>query len=829
MSTATEEAAPQGKRQARWQYKPGKRLDLLAAALMLVLAFVFMLPGLPPGRVAAPMEQILSYPPWNRPAPVLPLGGGDLIHQQLPWRYWEQQEFAAGRFPLWASAPLGGEPLFASMQPGVLYPLNLLWILVPIGGGLGVVMALKLWLAGLGMWFFLRALGLHPVAALLSSLGFMFSTWLVDWLPWAHTSAYLLLPWLLWIIYLWWRKPRVVLLAAVALLVACAIFAGHPETLFIVLVAAGLWTIGLAATTPLRAWLLKGGGLALAVGLGFAAGAVQLLPFLQALQLSHIEVLRTQMAAGIPRQYIAPELLADWAQPRFWGYFPDGVLAATNSSFYEYNGYVGLVALLGLALAGIAVARRKVAFKVMLPLVAIGVVSFLITYDSSPVSVAIRSLPMFNRSANARWVAMVAFAVLVVGAFGWDWLARSAPIILQRREGWKIAGAALLAAGGAILLLHAAGLVAQPILHESGPWRVVNGSYQLYWAIWAVGLTLTMLGATALWLVGGRVRVAGQLLIVALLLLDLWSLLLPENGSAPADDFFPDTSFVSQERTLVPPTERVLVQGNVLPTDTGLILGVRDWRSQDPMLTERAFQAALFLYPKMDKSVYEWYNMILQKVNLQVAPMLGMRYFILPVDSDPGQQAGPGGPLFTRLAYTNGLGLWRAEGVPGFTYLSDNVQAVSSEQAAAAWMKGLTWEQVRSYQAIVEAQPSSIEGVLRGPQGASPGGTEVKEYWPGHIKINVDARRTALLVVAESFYPGWQATIDGKPAQILRANYLSQGVVVPVGAHTIELNFTPEPFVYGGIISLGGLLGIMLLLAGPWLRRKAMHSSSVNS
>ena len=71
-----------------------------------------------------------------------------------------QQELAAGRFPLWASGPFGGLTIFANNGPGVLYPLHLLWVLFPVGAGLGLILALKIWLAGLGMWGFLRALGL---------------------------------------------------------------------------------------------------------------------------------------------------------------------------------------------------------------------------------------------------------------------------------------------------------------------------------------------------------------------------------------------------------------------------------------------------------------------------------------------------------------------------------------------------------------------------------------------------------------------------------------------------------------------------------------------
>lgn len=180
----------------RWWRATNTRLNLLVALGMLVLALIFVSPGLPPLRVAAPMDQLLDYPPWQPHYPDAQprSNGGDLILQELPWRHWAQQELAAGRFPLWASSPVGGQPLFASMQPAVLYPLNLLWVLMPVGVGLAINMALRLWLAGLGMWFFLRALSFRPAASLLSAVGFMFSTWLVDLSTWPHSNVYITLP-----------------------------------------------------------------------------------------------------------------------------------------------------------------------------------------------------------------------------------------------------------------------------------------------------------------------------------------------------------------------------------------------------------------------------------------------------------------------------------------------------------------------------------------------------------------------------------------------------------------------------------------------------------
>jgi uncharacterized membrane protein YfhO len=96
----------------------------------------------------------------------------------------------------------------------------------------------------------------------------------------------------------------------------------------------------------------------------------------------------------------------------------------------------------------------------------------------------------------------------------------------------------------------------------------------------------------------------------------------------------------------------------------------------------------------------------------------------------------------------------------------------------------------------------------------SPGSVGVSQYTSGHIRLQVEAARPALLVVAESWYPGWEARLDGQPTTLFRANYLSQGVLVPGGTHTVELDYHPVSFVYGAIASLFGLLGTVAL--GVW-------------
>ncbi len=804
----------------RVQNPKSKIQNALVAALLLVLAFAFMTPGLPPDRVAAPLDQLLLYLPWHTSYPDADavFRGSDLLFQQLPWRHWVQQEFAAGRFPLWASAPAGGMSLFASFQPGVLYPLHLLWILLPIGAGLGIIMALKLWLAGLGMWGFLRALKLHPTAALLAALGFMFSEWMISLLTWQLTSVYLLLPWMTWAAYAWCRERSRWSLVGLALLIMCAVFGGHPEPLSLLGVTMALWSLGLLLTSPRRDWLVQGLGLGGAVLIGFALSAIQLFPFLEVLAASHLAIIRVNPL--VPQQHLEAGVLISWLLPHYWGYTPEGIM---NSRYLSYNdGYVGLVAPVGLILLGVGAFRRRIAWRLAGPWIAIGVFAWIVTYDDA-FGTVIRSLPGFNQSVNARWGSIVAFAGLVVSAFGWDWFARWCATATRRIRwrGWVGGVGLVLAVEGLIgLLIHLAGVFPEPLQREKlSVWVSVTDDYRWYWTVWAGGVLVVLCGALALWASGGRAARIAPLIIGLVLVADLWRMMVPYNPTAPAAKYYPPTSFLQQLQRVVPATERLLVEGEVLPANTGYVYGFRDWRVQDSMLSERAYQAAVMLSPDMPKSVQTDYNMFLNNVRKPVAPLLGMRYFIFKSDVDPNhpEPAEPQHPDYTRLAYKDGLGLWAAEGVPGFAYLSDNLHVVETAAAAATWLRAVQWSDVRAYAALVEAPAAAVAAIQHDPAGTSPGNVTVQTYAPGSIRLQTNALRPALLVVAESWTADWQATLDGQPVNILRANYLSQGLVVPPGLHSVEFHYVPRMVLLGGAVSSGGL--VLLLGLAIWSRR----------
>jgi hypothetical protein len=99
----------------------------------------------------------------------------------------------------------------------------------------------------------------------------------------------------------------------------------------------------------------------------------------------------------------------------------------------------------------------------------------------------------------------------------------------------------------------------------------------------------------------------------------------------------------------------------------------------------------------------------------------------------------------------------------------------------------------------------------------------VTRYAPGSIDIELDAPAPArsALVVSENFYPGWTATVDGRPATTARADYVLIGVPLEAGARRIELRFADRAYQRGKIVTLLAIaIAITLAAAGAVAERK---------
>jgi hypothetical protein len=106
------------------------------------------------------------------------------------------------------------------------------------------------------------------------------------------------------------------------------------------------------------------------------------------------------------------------------------------------------------------------------------------------------------------------------------------------------------------------------------------------------------------------------------------------------------------------------------------------------------------------------------------------------------------------------------------------------------------------------------------PAGLTAGQARVISDTGNSVQVAVNAAAPSYLVLDDSYYPGWQVWIDGKPAAINRADYLLRSVLVPAGRHSLVFAYAPLSYLAGLAITLGTAVLVAVGLAWPMLRRR---------
>lgn len=91
---------------------------------------------------------------------------------------------------------------------------------------------------------------------------------------------------------------------------------------------------------------------------------------------------------------------------------------------------------------------------------------------------------------------------------------------------------------------------------------------------------------------------------------------------------------------------------------------------------------------------------------------------------------------------------------------------------------------------------------------------------PNEVEYTVTLHHHGIFVVSESFYPGWDATVDKYPAAIVAADYVLRGVELPPGTHHVRFRYRPKSVRYGAIVSLVALVSWIGLVVLEIVRRR---------
>lgn len=152
-------------------------------------------------------------------------------------------------------------------------------------------------------------------------------------------------------------------------------------------------------------------------------------------------------------------------------------------------------------------------------------------------------------------------------------------------------------------------------------------------------------------------------------------------------------------------------------------------------------------------------------------------------------------------------------------YLAGGVTVVASDDAALTALAGPDFDPAQTTVLVQsDLDKLGLSGTLDDLVGG--GDVAVMHYLPEEVALQVRTEQPGLLVLADTWYPGWNATVDGQPAPIVRANYLFRGVPVPAGEHVVTMRFQPASLRAGLLVTaVAAVVLLALLLAGVLHRR----------
>lgn len=149
------------------------------------------------------------------------------------------------------------------------------------------------------------------------------------------------------------------------------------------------------------------------------------------------------------------------------------------------------------------------------------------------------------------------------------------------------------------------------------------------------------------------------------------------------------------------------------------------------------------------------------------------------------------------------------------------VNKSSVEQASQQILRRLLEPSFDPAQEVVLDQGTPIQGKHRLDATA-----KIVDYKDQRVIVETSLNDAGILVLADSYYPGWKAYIDGKEETIRRANLFFRAVPLSAGDHKVEFRYEPRSFTIGCGISISTVFAIVMISAVCHLRHRQNHSYS---
>ena len=675
----------------------------------------------------------------------------DLAEVFYPPRFYFAQNLEAGQFSLWNPHIYAGYPQFADPQAATFYPVALL--IARFAGAaysmntIALDIGLHFFLVGAFSFLFFRHLFRNNRAALLSALVFEFGGYLTFYPP-LQLSELEVVAWLpLTLLLLTLAlEKRSWLLVALAGVTMGQVFLAGRPQSYLTI---GLITISWLIYTAVRqkySWPQIIARIGVLGGFALGIAAAQWLPTLQLTQLS-------------TRSDLIYEFVAEGGFPfnELTGFFVPQLLGTQNL-------YVGLLTLI---LAGLAIYKRRGMFWVGILLVCLvgSVGDHLILFDGLYL-VERLGFPGYLRNVE-RLAFGITFSLAALSGYGF---------LLVQKENKQL----LRTVGTFVVSIFTITLLLAWFWSFT---RLPTESLDPMLAVESISFAgmMMLIAMGALWLLRDRPQLAAAALAL-LAVLDVMSLnqgrFFVDESFLPGNDVERAAAAPAAAGATVPEPFYRVTFDQTTSQDFGSLTGVDNPGGMPPlMLTD-----------------YERLRYLLDDYRRNIVLNVG----VVVTTGDYND------PAFELVAQQDDFNYYRFAHFKPRAYLAEEVVTVPDAESAAERLAQPDFDYWNAALVVGES------GLGAGSPLAPTESAAVVSRTANSITIQATAEEPRLLVLSDTFYPGWQATIDDTPAEILPTNVALRGVVVPPGSHTIIMQFRPWTLYVGLTLSL--LTGLVVLL-----------------
>lgn len=709
--------------------------------------------------------------------------------QFIPWRAFSWQVLQNGLLPLWNPLNGMGAPLIANYQLAFFYPPGWLVYLFAAIGGVSLMawshtllIVLHLIWAGIGMTQFTSSLGLGTAAQTISGLAFSLGGYLVarsDFFSMVWTAAWL--PWILFAATEIAKSEKIRFSFKLLFFIGFQLLAGHAQLAWYSLLLSGIWVIFYSWSTHGIRRSIQTGFLFLGTAIaGAVLASIQLFPTAEYL-------LQSQRSSAVNYELgmtysFWPWRLLTMISPDFFGN-PGAGTYFGYASYWEDAAYIGVIPLL-LAVGTVSAfwpRKRIVAYtwrRIAAFFWIVALVGFILALGkNTPIFPFLyQYVPTFGMfNAPARWMFWVVIAFSILAGIGAEsWMAPIGKAIRRYKLFLVIALAITIGAGLTWIILRDVRMTFIQAAAVLGIWGIV---FCL--------LTLRMPKDE-------RAKTRWLYIAMGLIALDLvisqWSL-IPLVNSTFFTAASPDVKLSRDQRVYLSYSDEYTLKFSrffriadynalenwndmweVLLPNMNMLAQVSYINNFDPLLSGRYANFITYLDQRTPEKRVDY----LKLVNVGMVESI-----------DPGVSKG------IRLDSIDGMGR--------FQWANCQINS-SGEQDSWEKFTG-NIQQLTSGSVIIEGGTSEAPCLPRGIVDI-----QLIRNDSLHSQLRITTDQDGWLVMADTWYPGWEAFIDGQPTKIYPADYLLRGIPIKNGSHMIEIEYRPAWFYASAIASVAGLL-----------------------